>query len=470
MKSFMAVSFQYLDDNFELVSGLLDFLNIDKHEGKRLAQVLINLFDDFGLEKSQILTLTVDNCSNNSTMMNTLIEKGYIESAEYHIKCFAHILNLAAQDLLGFISNLLNQLRNNNKFIRNSPLRLQQLEIICKMNGEVYNKPEIDSRASWSSTYSMLVVDLKMEKSMNECISRQEQDTIFEEEEGDGFDAPKVVKVKAVPLTDDEWELVKVIVSILDPINEATLFMCTEKSPSISLMMPYFDSVLDALVDVKDRFLTKIEQNKDSNTISDGSEALYKKLSKYFKVSSDFEILATVLDPRLRMDYYRNNGEADHIYIVERLVEQLEARLNLDASNLNPTLESTIPNPTLYTSRPRSYYKRLGTVQNQTTLEELQNYLKEPYSGGTEKPLEWWNLNKYYILTNRTRFPKLSKIAQAVLAIPATLAAFSENAFSSSRLAMPWNQTRVASSTLRAIMCLRDWLKLTRESFQDEDE
>ena len=54
------------------------------------------------------------------------------------------------------------------------------------------------------------------------------------------------------------------------------------------------------------------------------------------------------------------------------------------------------------------------------------------------------------------------------MAIPATSAA-SERAFSGARLAMPWNRTRLAGSTLRAIMCLRNWFILT-DGLSEEDK
>ena len=119
MKSFMAVTFQYINDDLEMVHGILDFVKLKgKHEGKLLAASLADIFEEFALSKSQVFTVTVDNASNNNTMIEELIKVGYIQSPEHHIRCFAHILNLAAQDLLAYIADLVKQLRINNKFIR----------------------------------------------------------------------------------------------------------------------------------------------------------------------------------------------------------------------------------------------------------------------------------------------------------------------------------------------------------------
>lgn len=96
-------------------------------------------------------------------------------------------------------------------------------------------------------------------------------------------------------------------------------------------------------------------------------------------------------------------------------------------------------------------------------MEELQLYLLSPLeSNALFKPLQWWKLNASF-------YPKLAKVAQKVHAIPATSAA-SERAFSKARLVMPWNRTRLGSYTLQAIMCLRDWLKVSVNEDDDEND
>ena len=76
-------------------------------------------------------------------------------------------------------------------------------------------------------------------------------------------------------------------------------------------------------------------------------------------------------------------------------------------------------------------------------------------------PLEWWALNG-------SIYPKLARIAQAVLAIPATTAA-SDREFSKARIVMPWFRCRLASDTLQALMCPRDWLCLDVTAVDEVD-
>jgi hypothetical protein len=42
-------------------------------------------------------------------------------------------------------------------------------------------KPQVDWKTRWYSTFDMLAVDLKMKDSIQEFISKQGQDTFFEE-------------------------------------------------------------------------------------------------------------------------------------------------------------------------------------------------------------------------------------------------------------------------------------------------
>ena len=134
-------------------------------------------------------------------MMKELIDKGYITSSEYRIRCLAHILNLAAQDLLSYISILIQQLRINNKFICNSSQRIDQFEMICKINHEGFNKPQLDVKTRWNSTYDMLVVNLKTQKSMNEFVFKQGLNTTLEEIEDDESSANLIRRYNSMQLS-----------------------------------------------------------------------------------------------------------------------------------------------------------------------------------------------------------------------------------------------------------------------------
>ncbi len=120
-----------------------------------------------------------------------------------------------------------------------------------------------------------------MKRSMDEFISKKGQCINFVEEISDGYDQAKVVKKTAKPLREEDWKLVETIASILKPINEATLAMCAEKVHTISLMMPFFDSVLEALRDVKDLLRILGAGSEEADTIADGLLQRKRKLRAF---------------------------------------------------------------------------------------------------------------------------------------------------------------------------------------------
>ena len=146
MKSYMAITFHYVDDTtYEIQNGLLDFSPVTgRHTGVRLARMFIYILEKYEIDKDKVFTLTVDNASNNDSMINVLIDEGYLKNGEHHVRCFAHILNLAAQELLGFITDIIKQIRINNRFIRKSPQRLEQFELVCRANKQNFQKPQLD--------------------------------------------------------------------------------------------------------------------------------------------------------------------------------------------------------------------------------------------------------------------------------------------------------------------------------------
>lgn len=106
--------------------------------------------------------------------------------------------------------------------------------------------------------------------------------------------------------------------------------MCAEKIPTLSYMMPYFDEVLDVLEQKERSYRKERLSNEDADTLADGIGAAVQKIFKYFEVASDYAILATALDPRAKMNYYKDNLDSNYSAIITKLVEKLAAVLKLE--------------------------------------------------------------------------------------------------------------------------------------------
>lgn len=185
--------------------------------------------------------------------------------------------------------------------------------------------------------------------------------------------------------------------------------------------------------------------------IADAAEATQGKLAKYFEVSSDLAVVALVLDPRYKMEYYGEPGNptyVDHLNILKRVWERYKVGDNFAAIH-----QVSAAGPSFLKKRKLSH-----------PADELDKYLSQPLEDTTIHPLHWWKAQLGYI--------GLRRMARDVLAIPATSAS-SERCFSQGRIIMPFNRCRLNPETMEALNCLRNWRRGYYEAigiFEKEDE
>jgi hypothetical protein len=78
-------------------------------------------------------------------------------TAEHHVRCFGHILNLCAKDALAVVKEELSGIREYLKVLVGSPKRLQQLkEDFTDQGGINFVKPLLDVPTRWNSTVTMI--------------------------------------------------------------------------------------------------------------------------------------------------------------------------------------------------------------------------------------------------------------------------------------------------------------------------
>ncbi|GBC16860.2 zinc finger BED domain-containing protein 1-like [Rhizophagus irregularis DAOM 181602=DAOM 197198] len=129
---------------------------------------------------SWILGVTTDNASNNITFLKAVesdLSQRYIyyDSDDKHIRCLAHVINLAAQQVLTTLKATDNNESSNEEvgslivklhtLIKKIKASLQQVDKF-KAQCKVANVPNLnvilDIRTRWNSTYDMLVSELYM--------------------------------------------------------------------------------------------------------------------------------------------------------------------------------------------------------------------------------------------------------------------------------------------------------------------
>lgn len=207
---YMVLTAHFVNRNWELEKKVLSFIHCPPpHNGFKLAEKLISLLKEWGIEK-KIFTITLDNASNNDVMVNILKKHllsglGLIaEGTYFHVRCGAQTLNLIVHDGLKVIDGSLDKIRLCVKYIRGSEARKLKFASCLEQLSNVTSKQvRQDLPIRWNSTYLMLET----------AIGQREAFTLLSDIDP-YFDC----------LSNEEWVEVKTIADFLKPFYDITVF------------------------------------------------------------------------------------------------------------------------------------------------------------------------------------------------------------------------------------------------------
>ena len=98
---FLCITAHYIDNEWKLNKRIISFKVINApHNGKNIASLINDEIIDFGI-RDKIFTITLDNASNNDAAVSKLKQYWQIKENHckiFHVRCFAHILNLIVKD------------------------------------------------------------------------------------------------------------------------------------------------------------------------------------------------------------------------------------------------------------------------------------------------------------------------------------------------------------------------------------
>ncbi|XP_065323011.1 putative leucine-rich repeat-containing protein DDB_G0290503 [Gordionus sp. m RMFG-2023] len=171
------------------------------------------------------------------------------------------------------------------------------------------------------------------------------------------------VAIKQTKLDMEEWEDLIKIKAILLPLYETTNMVCGENYPTYNLFQSSSDKVLG-----------------------------------YYNLTADDAIITTILDPRLKVEYFKSIS-LDYDIDISKLMDKFKEIYN----------RYTALNYNCQTNKDKIQQNRLYIVYN-IQLCEIDFYLSEPRAKSDTDPLMWWKANAY-------RIPILSKMARDYLSI-----------------------------------------------------
>lgn len=235
--------------------------------------------------------------------------------------------------------------------------------------------------------------------------------------------------------------------TFLKPFYTATMKTNGQSFVTVSIVIAHYNQLLDHCS--KTMQSNSANPLRDSSDLHDAASYAHDKLEGYYNCSSEHFTIATLMDPRMKLEYYKdpNKDEAGNQNDAEEKQQQFREvydeykLLGLPAApNLTPTVAESDDedNPLKHISTP-------------CLEDEMHHYLHIlPILAYKEDPLKWWE-------AHQSRLPILYCIARDYLAIPATSAP-SEREFSAAGQLVTVRRTSLNDDSIQANMCLRSWI------------
>ncbi|CAJ0649713.1 9935_t:CDS:2, partial [Entrophospora sp. SA101] len=194
-QGYLGITAHWIDDSWRMKKILLNFIPLNEsHTGVYLANKILDTLEEFSLCK-KVLAMTTDNGSNMDFM---------------HLRCGAHVLNLAVKEGIKLIDQPIEKLRKTASSIQNSQPILEELKTIFEMKNQKFLIPDLDISTRWNSLYNMIKKMLKIKDMVDILI------------------AGNRTLLQIYP-NEEEWNDIKNTYNLLEPI-----FLATELLPGSS--------------------------------------------------------------------------------------------------------------------------------------------------------------------------------------------------------------------------------------------
>lgn len=491
----MAVVAHYCSRDYRSQTKLLGLRRLHgEHSGENQADLLIEIIKEYEIT-DRLGWFVTDNASNNNTAMDQVLrtllpDLTPEQRGERRLRCWGHILNLAAKAFLygknpeNFDEEVLinrtlareqeelqawrrrgpiGKLHNVVVFIRRSPQRLDIFRELADAGDDFAELKMVQDNATrWNSAYDM--IDRALKKRAN--VERFIESSIYE-----------VNKNKIVPvedrLTKGDWLTLEETHSILEPFYSQTQRLQSKREDGThgSAWEAYIscEFLLKHILDKRQQYsVVQGEAESESRRhIRTSIENCWAKLDDYYKLLDDLPVYmgALVLHPGYKLAFIEKIWAGKRIWLenarksVKRLWETgwkgrhsaFEPNTPPDEST-NALIDATLSHEKeadpfeIFMNPPNLY-----TTQS-VTIDEYKKYLEIP-AKKTNEPLAWWR-ERY------TQWPSLTTMACDLISIP-LMSAECERVFSAAGYLITSRRNHMKEDIIEATTCLRAWQRCT---------
>lgn len=394
-ESFIAVTIHFINDDFKLISVLLDCtVMFGSHTGQQLSTEILRILEEWDLKDKVIMGVS-DNASN----ICSAFEKYLLYD---HFGCYAHSLNLVIQDAVLLFNVTITKIKRIVVHFKKSSKSSEQLCQYQLRNNVTNPKRLIQCVPTrWNSVYYMLKRFVELKESVRATMA--------------------IIDTDLPVITGEEWEACEQLCEVLEPFEDATRAISGEQYLTGSL----------PIVLTKGLFI--VCDQLQNQPYSDLVKQIVQKLDFGLRFrfgnleENDHLTLSTFLDPRFKQHYFTDKTAELVISRVRNLlVAEIESSVTSreecsdDETNIENNTEQ-VPSQSKK-SKTISVWQAVDlVVQNKKPKrnplskadKELDLYLETNLLKRKSCPLTWWKEHKLY-------FPDLSKIFRSKCGIVTT--------------------------------------------------
>jgi hAT family C-terminal dimerisation region/BED zinc finger len=446
--SFLGITAHWIDAEWLPRHVLMDIPPLlGSHTGVNLCHTFTAACREFGV-LPKLLAITTDNAKNNDTFLANLEDECQEQDISFdcestHVRCAAHVINLAVQDFLkalnsaaldsddadaedyvadrtanGFISRL----RKLVLKVRDSHKGRSRLAAQCTAANINAKGLVLDVKTRWNSTYAMVERALELREPL-------------------GITLGACKDLASYQLTDNEWQLLERVRPLLAAFKKATDHLCSDAHPTLGTAVPAYEFLFDRLDEYRDAC-------RGLRAIRAATETAIETLERFYaKADAEVYAIATILDPRSKLQYYRNHGWEQAR--IDKAVDGLHGAYVRYCDLAAPSADECPPEDC-----DDMDLMEYAFGYESDKPDELEAYLAAPTVDRKANAPQWWK-------TNATTYPCLAAMARDYLAVPATGAPV-ERVFSDGADLVRPKRGSLSEKSIRESMCLKSWQKLVR--------
>ncbi|XP_034167516.2 v-myb avian myeloblastosis viral oncogene homolog-like 2a isoform X1 [Pangasianodon hypophthalmus] len=464
----LAVQLHFLDDDWNVCRPTVAFRHLtDKNLNSVVTKELEAVLLSYGLFRQNIGYLIVHEAKNTISAHDLFCDYKIMHSVQKNdpdedeivdflddqvsavdfsevqlgtnVDCFTSLLHLVIKEALKTSKSanyVLSQIRDIVAFFRCSAYWNNVLMQDCKLS---LASPHSYSSYRWNSTFAAFR-KLLPQVAWDGVIGLIAQ---ARKEENDSSDSPPVIHVR--------WDQVVDIIGLLEPFEEAIQVLQSD-GVTFSLVIPSIIG-LDKTLELKKTAYPQF------------CKALRSGLHDYFQplIMQRDLILATVLDPRIKLQPFEDEEEASDTTlapptkfwacsILESAMSETDAWIPIEegSAKLDRDDQLATKAASLGNIKNKQIFSFMQPSAKTTQVSELDLYISEPLLDGDASIEEFWR--------EATRFPQLRSICHRLLAVPASSGGF-KRLFPMATCIVRARRNRLLQHTTERLLLYRESLK-----------